>query len=70
MEGVPIKIPGRATLSFATPTYLEVSIARNTYFIEVLSTQMKSVKNSIHSLTKFYIKRVQSFRRKRTEMNT
>ena len=40
MESVPIKIPGRATLSFAT---------------------MKSVKNSIHSLTKFYIKRVQSF---------
>lgn len=70
MESVPIKIPGRATLSFATPIYLEVSITRNTYFIEVLSTQMKSVKNSIHSLTKFYIKRVQSFSRKRTEMNT
>ena len=46
------------------------SITRNTYFIEVLSTQMKSVKNCIHSLTKFCIKRVQSFSRKRTEMNT
>lgn len=64
------KIPGRATLSFATPTYLEVSITRNTYFIEVLSTQMKSVKNSIHFLTKFCIKRVQSFSQKSTEMNT
>ena len=70
MESVPTKIPGRATLSFATPTYLEVSITRNTNFIDVLLTQMKSVKHSIHSLTKFYIKRVQSFSRKRTEMNT
>ena len=27
MESVPTKIPGRATFSFATPTYLEVSIS-------------------------------------------
>ena len=27
MESVPTKIPRRATLSFATPTYLEVSIS-------------------------------------------
>ena len=27
MESVPTKIPGRATLSFATLTYLEVSIS-------------------------------------------
>lgn len=60
MESVPTKIPGRATLSFANPTYLEVSINRNTYFIDVLLTQMKSVKNSIHSLTKLVLHKTSS----------